>query len=664
MSTRRIAELSSLILKAKQAYYFGAHAIMSDAAYDALEEELAALAPDHEVLKIVGAPVPPDGILEKAPHRIAMGSQSKVNSALDFEKWYEKSAAGGAVHVSLKGDGASAAAYYEDGRLVQSISRGDGTVGEDITANAIKFQGLPAYAAGPDGPFNGAVRIEVILTLEAWAQVDPSQAKNPRNLGNGIMGRKNGQQSEYLSAFAFDLVDERFTPATETEKLNRLRALGFQCIPSETCPDADAALAYFRRIEGDRDALPFWIDGIVVKIDDLAQQTALGETAGRPKGQVAWKFASEGAETVVESVVLSGGHTGSIVPTAKLRPVTIGGTTVQSALLNNWEEIARLGVAVGDEVFVVKANDIIPKVRRVLRRAPEGTRKEIPEPSECPFCGGDVARNTNADGSPGAVTICQNPQCEMKSSGKIKRWIKALDIQGIGDAVRQAMIERLDLGDPSDLYGLHERRAELAELIINEDKTLRLGAKRADKILEAIEATRHLALPQFLGALGVDGLAQRRVERMMESAEGKLDRLEDWQAGKLRDPDFAQQAGVPNTGERLQDGIDHYAGLIERLLTRGVQVTAATPAPKPDATPKKTLCITGKLPSGRKKGDYKAPLAAHGIALVDEVRAGLDYLVLADPNSTSAKAKKARKLDIPLLSEEELVALLDGSPSA
>jgi len=657
--------LRNTILKAKQAYYFGGQPIMSDTEYDALETELGAIDPNDDVLALVGAPVPADAILTKAPHRMTMGSQSKVNTEEEFETWFTKNGSP-VIHASLKGDGASAAAYYADGKLEQAISRGDGVIGEDITANAVKFKGLPVFVHRPDGSaFSGSVRFEVILTVDDWGVADPDRSKNPRNLGNGIMGRKNGKGSHLLSVYAFDVLDPDTTFVTETEKSSFLEQMGFTLMPWERCPDLEACFAYYRGIAEGRQDVPFWIDGVVMKIDDLEAQEALGVTSGRPKGQTAWKFASEGGETVILDYGIGGGHTGVLVPTAKLAPVEIGGTTVRNALLNNWEEIARLDVAVGDRVFVIKANDIIPKVIRVTERAPEGERRIIEEPSSCPFCGGDVGRRTNTGGAEGVATVCLDPECPKKSTGKIARWIKGLDIQGIGDAVREAMIEQLGVENPAGLYELCRDPDALAALIINRDKEIRLGTKRADTILEEIDKTRTLPLTIFMGSLGIHGLGPRRVELMLTSVPGELDTLTDWRSDKLRDAEFAARAGVPSLGESLQDGIDGVADVIDTLLQHGVEVQPAdgkalvAEAEAARARGKGTVAITGKLPSGKKKNDYEQPLADAGYELVDKVTRELTYLVLSDPDSTSAKAKKARGYGVKLITEEQLEAMLE-----
>ena len=656
----RTTALRNLILKAKHAYYYSGEPVMSDAEYDALEDELRLLDPNDPVLGLVGSPVPPDTMLTKARHAMPMGSQSKVNSADEFRAWCIKNDVQ-AIHASLKGDGASAAAYYRDGQLVQAISRGDGTIGEDITANALRFKGLPAWVGNQDAGFSGSVRFEVILTVDDWTKIDPVRSKNPRNAGTGIMGRKNGKQSDCLTIFAFDLDEVRDGQSidfqTEAQKSARLAELGFNVIPHQIHTSAESAISYFEQIALARDSLPIWIDGVVMKVHDIAKQRELGITAGRPKGQIAWKFDSSGAETVLEGVVVSGGHTGGLYPTAQLRPVDIGGTTVSNASLANYDEIQRLDVAIGDSVWVVKANDIIPKIIRVTDRPPN--RQPIPVPTACPFCGGEVGRRRTTDGEEGVIVECRNAECPKKSTGKINRWISSLDILGIGDVVLESMIERFDLADAADLYTLHTRADELADMVINAEKDLRLGEKRATSILSAIETTRTQTLSRFLGSLGLDHLGKRRVELMIKAAGGALNTLADWRSGKLRDPAVASLAGVPNIGGSIQDGIDAMGPIIAKMLANGVIVQdVASGENTAEATPlSRSVCISGKLPSGKKKADYETPLLEAGFALVDDVSKGLAYLVLADPASSSSKAEKARKLGIPVISEDELIGL-------
>ena len=658
----RITELRNLIIKAKHAYYYSGEPIMEDVVYDAIEDELRLLSPDDEVFKIVGAQVPQDTMLTKAKHSIPMGSQSKVNSVAEFQTWYEKNEVS-EIHASIKGDGASAAAYYVNGRFVQAISRGDGFVGEDITANALRFKGLPAWVETNGIPFNGAVRFEVILTVADWAKIDPAKSKNPRNAGTGIMGRKNGQQSDCLTIFAFDLDESAsgkpFEFKTEKDKTQRLLELGFNVMPHVQCANEQEAVAYFHEIARTRANLPIWIDGVVLKINDIQRQQELGISGGRPKGQIAWKFDSVGAETVLEGVVVSGGHTGGLYPTAQLRPVEIGGTTVSNASLANYDEIERLDVAIGDSVWVVKANDIIPKIVRVTQRG--ANRITILQPTACPFCGGVVGRRVNVAGDTGVIIECQNPNCEKKSTGKIRRWIASVDILGIGDVVLEAMVDQLNLSDAADLYTLRARFDELTDLMLNAERDMRLGDKRSTSILDAIEGRRELTLNQFLGSLGLDHLGKRRVEIMIKAANGELDQLGAWRSGMLRNLDFAAQVGVPGIGGEIQDGIDAMSVVIDKLLANGVVILEKQLQSAANEN-LQTVCISGKLHSGKKKADYEESLKNVGYALLDEVLKGLNFLVLADPDSTSSKAEKARKLGIQIISEDQLIELINSTP--
>ena len=547
---QRIAALRNVILEAKHAYYYSGEPVMSDAEYDALEDELRQLSPDDAVLALVGSPVPLDTMLTKARHSIPMGSQSKVNSEDEFRTWWTRSGTQ-AVHASLKGDGASAAAYYREGQLVQAISRGDGTTGEDITANALRFKGLPAWVGGgQEGDsvaFTGAVRFEVILTVSDWTAVDPTRSKNPRNVGTGIMGRKNGHQSDCLTVFAFDIDEVRGSTSvsfsTETEKTARLVELGFNVVPCQRCSSAEEAVGCFQRIAHERDNLPVWIDRVVMKLDDIAAQRELGVTSGRPKGQVAWKFDFSGAETVLEDVVISGGHTGGLYPTGQLRAVEIGGTTVSNVSLANFDEIERLDVAIGDSVWVVKANDIIPKIVRVTDWP--ATRRPILAPVVCPFCGGGVGRRRTTNGDEGVIIECRNAECPKKSTGKIRRWIASVDILGIGDGVLEASVDRFALEDSAGLYMLRGQADALAELVINVERDIRLGQKRAQSILDAIDATRTLSFSQFLGSLGLDHLGKRRVELMIRSAAGARTPWATGAVGACATPPSQPRPGCP-----------------------------------------------------------------------------------------------------------------------
>jgi len=300
---------------------------------------------------------------------------------------------------------------------------------------------------------------------------------------------------------------------------------------------------------------------------------------------------------------------------------------------------------------------------RVTHR-PEN-RQPILAPHSCPFCGGEVGRRINTGGDEGVILECRNAACPKKSSGKINRWISSLDILGIGDVVLESMLDQLAIEDAADLYTLKDRFNELANLVTHAERDLKLGEKRTTSILEAIEAKRVLSLSQFLGSLGLEHLGKRRVEIMIRAAEGELDTLQDWRSGKLRDPHLAEMAGAPNIAAPIQDGIDAMSLVIDKMLANGVEILPPQEdlheSAETDETKRKSVCISGKLPSGKKKADYKVPLLAAGYELVDDVNKELSYLVLADPTSTSSKSEKAKKLGVAVISEDQLILIMTGN---
>ena len=551
---KKIDEIRNLMLRARQCYYYGSNPVMSDAEYDMLEKKLRAISPNDPILSMVGVPVPPDNILVKVKHSMSMGSQNKVNSEAEFRAWANKYCTD-RIHCSLKGDGGSAAAYYRGGQLVQVISRGSGDEGEDITANAIKFQGLPAIIDG----FSGSIRFEVMLTTDDYKVVHPEQKTHPRNIGNGIMGRKDGTQSEYLSIFAFDIINDEHVYKSEEEKSKELISFGVQVMPWCICDSANAVCCWYKKVMDMRSTLSFRIDGVVLKCDSTDAQDRHGISSGRPKAQVAWKPESEFHVTTINDVVLTVGHTGSINPTAVLEPIDIDGATITNVYLNNWEEINRLDIAIGDKVQVYKANEIVPKVQCVVEKAKN--RKLIEEPTECPVCGGVVGRNKNIDGE-GAVTMCLNPDCDAKAVGKIKRWIKSLDIKNIGDTVLESMVTELNLRDASDLYSLSV--VMLSKIKCGNGN---LGTKRAELVKTEIDKTRKLTIDQFVGSLGVKHLGKRRVEIIRGMADGlieNLDSIDKWLDGRLIT--YKSQLGINNIAHIIYADLIKNKDLINRLL--------------------------------------------------------------------------------------------------
>lgn len=649
----RIALLSSTLLRAKQAYYYKTP-ICTDAEYDAMEDELRRLDPTNSVLSMVGAPFPADSILSKVRHTRPMGSLSKVTSKEEFLKWAKQH---GSFHASVKCDGGSIAAYYENGKLKCVVSRGSGEEGEDITANAAMFKNLPSSL--PE-PCSAAVRLEVVLRKDDWKAADPDQKSNPRNVACGIIGRKDGFNAHLITAMAFDIeyTDGRKQPTTEANKFGELKTLGFLTASYIERASIDDVLKWFDAIDKLRneDSLDFWIDGIVVRLESLKAQEELGFSSGCPNGQVAWKFTPPGAHSTLNAVDWQVGATGAVTPVGRIEPVRIGGTTVSNVMLNNMEFIENLGIGLGATLEVVKAGDIIPYVRRVVSWENRDKYPTLVPPTECPVCETSLVNKENVDGSTTTVLFCPNPCCQAKVTGQIERWFKSAGVLGMGEALVEAMVERGGVKNIGDAFECALSK-ESAGLLLNGKTTF--GLKRAELLAAEIEKkTRTMSLAQFIGGFGTRCLGVRRATLMIE-ANPELSALSAWFDDSLLNSDFAQAAGVPQMGRLIHEGIQENLENIKSAL-RYVQVTEATEQPAKVlggvSANGKTYCITGTLPSGKKKAEYRDPLAAKGHLLVDDVKKGLDFLVVSDPSVESNKTKKALKLGIQVISEDELIA--------
>ncbi len=648
----RLAIVRDLVDRASWAYYNTGSSIIEDSVFDALMVELRALDPTDARLTRVGAPADDVSALAKRNHAIPMGSQNKCVSREEFLKWTASLPVDALFHASYKMDGGSVSFEYTNGVLYRAVTRGDGLVGEDITVNARKFKGLPSTVSLDGKPFTGFVRGEVVMLIDDWKAADPGMSKNPRNLGNGISRRKDASQSELLTVFAFraHVAGGREIAETEVQMAEALRSMGFTTAHWVAARPA-GVWQFFEETQDRRDTLPFWIDGVVVKMDSLRDQVEVGESGGCPRGQIAMKFPAQGKTTVLREVLLSVGHTGAIIPTAKFDTVQIGGSAICSASLANFEQITALDVAVGDTVLITKQGDIIPHVAQVVCRG--ASRVPIPEPSACPACGGPVLRKTNVSGDESAMLFCASDDCTSRVVGKLNRWLVSLNILGVGDEILNALLTQMGVRDAADLYTLHARETELGNLDVGNG---RFGEKRARKLLEEIEAKRALSVDELVGSLGVDGLGKRRVALIISAVPGEMDSIDAWTSGKLIG--LADRAGVPNLASKITRDLERKKPLIERLIAAGVTIRISEPKPQVSPTAV-SFCMTGAL--SRPKSYFAELMARKGFAVKDSVSAGLTYLVIADPNSTSSKAQKARALGIKTIGEQELLTMLGSN---
>lgn len=680
IATLNLAETRLLIDKADSTYHrVGLESPITDEEYDAAKNHLRTLDSNDERLTRVGVPYSVEELRNKVEHTIPMGSLDNTDDGIaGYDKWYDwilqkLGVSEAPVFASLKIDGGSIRARYEEGKLKVVATRGNGEVGEDITANGINFHNLPLEL--PE-PITCDVRGEAILYVKDFQklveaergvpfdQIPKKEISNPRNVGNGILGRDNGQDSEKIRLLAFNIITEGRDYESEEAKMQHLKELGFQPVPYKVCADRNELQKFYNVTASGRDNLPMEIDGVVVVVNNVQQQerfvTDDVKTRLRPKHSRAIKFPHRAATTILQDVDITLGHTGAVIPTAILEEVRIGGVNVTHALLNNWEEINRLGIAIGDEVEVILAGDIIPKVIRCVKK--DLNRTPIAEPTTCPSCGSPTTRELR--GKDGAVTYCTKPvECPAALLGKVDHWIggskKGVGILGIGDTILKALWDQKIIADPSDLYTLKVDDLKDVEL----EGGGRIGESRATTIVENIQGKKDLPLHIFLGSLGIELLGRRRVQILQKSAKGKLDSLDDW-----LDTERFKTLEIEGLGDTIRSaiisGIDANRALIHRFLEKGVTVgQPALVATESNGETKGgqifdglSFCLTGTR-------ECIEDIERLGGTLKSGVSKKLDFLVQKDPLSSSNKTQKAEEYGVRIISIEYLKNVIAGKAS-
>jgi DNA ligase (NAD+) len=669
-------KLANLYLKAKQAYYQG-QPILGDPEFDALEQKLRDADPDHPLLSMVGAPVPADSVLTKVKHPIVMGSQNKVNGTDEAVAWCRKHGLT-EVHTSEKLDGSSVALYYKAGVLDKAVSRGSGDEGEDITSNAASFIGVPHFLG--NSKLNIVVRGEVFLTLANWEKVDKDKSSNPRNMAGGVMGRKDGSDSHLLSFCAFDILpivaeDQNAASLawahsikTADRKFALLKSMGFETPTSNTVKVDDLAKTLEFAVNT-RSGLGYWIDGIVMQNPDLVAQAIAGlDGSNKPRLQVAWKFEAEGTETKLLDVTWQVGATGKLTPVGHLEPCRLGGTTVERVMLNNATWMETLGLRKGCTVTLVKANDIIPYVVEVTE---SGAGEVLGAPHQCPECSGTVAPK-----KAGALDLyCENELCSGRKPVMFKRVLTTTGVLGFGDGLIEVAIER---GVFTDLISpfLITEPSVFQDLPVSATSNARVGISRAKTLVKELQAVkdRGITVAQLLKMLAVRHLGERRVV-LLAQQNPALGTVEFWRDASQDDRLFVAltESGMPGVASEVVDSFatirDLFLKFIDTVPVRNLGAAApatgntteakeTTTEPQPTMNPKGKVCITGSLPSGKKKAEYKEPLAKAGYELVDDLSKDCVLLIQADPASQSGKSKKAATWGIRVIGEDELVKIV------
>jgi DNA ligase (NAD+) len=655
----QIEQLSEELRHHEHQYYVLDAPEIADAEYDALMRRLQALETQHPELLTPDSPTqrvggkPREGFI-KVPHSSPLLSlDNALNEAelRDFDRRV-RDLLGGAEYryvTELKLDGLSMAAHYRDGKFTQAITRGDGTVGEDVTENARTIRSLPLRVKSGLTAFE--VRGETVMSRRAFERLNTerdakglSRFANPRNAAAGSLRllepRLTAERRlEYYTYFL--LTEGRPAFDSHWRSLEELRHLGFQVNPhSKICRTIDEVFELCNAWEGKREELPYDIDGVVVKVDSVEQQRQLGFTAKAPRWAIAYKYPARQATTTVEAIEVQVGRTGALTPVACLKPVEVGGVTVSRATLHNEDEIERLGLQIGDEVVVERSGDVIPKVVRISSQG--CYRKAFRLPSHCPVCGSKVVREAGE-----AASRCINANCPARLKESLLHFASrgVMNIDGMGEALVDQLVDRGTVRNVADLYDL-----TLADLVNLE----RMGVKSAGNVIRNIDRSRQSPLPRVITSLGIRFVGERTAVFLAE-AFGSMVAIEH---ASLEELQLAEEVG-PKVAEAVVQYFSEPGNrdLVGRLLKAGLQFTYASSRPKAGPLQGKTLVVTGTLPT-LSRDQAKQLIEQAGGKVSGAVSKKTSYVVVGE--DAGSKLAKARELGICTLTEDELRALAEG----
>jgi DNA ligase (NAD+) len=678
----RAAELRGQIREHDHRYYVLDDPKISDAAYDKLFRELQQLEAEHPELltadsptqRVGGAPRPE---FKAVKHRSPMLSLRKCNDEgelRDFDRRVLEALGREQVEYTAepKLDGLAVSLTYEDGVLARGATRGDGETGEDITENLKTIRSIPLRLRdGKKLPGSVEVRGEVYLPWAGFRKmVKGAEARgekppvNPRNAAAGSVRQLDPRitASRPLAFLAYGALGDGWNaPRLGSEVLEQLRAWGFPVSNLiETVRGVDGCLKYFAAIGRKREKLGFDIDGVVFKLNSLAGRDELGAVSREPRWAVAYKFAAEEAETVVQNIEFQVSRTGALNPVARLKPVFVGGATVSNATLHNLDEVARKDVRIGDVAIIRRAGDVIPELVRVLPERREGRLDEVKVPKKCPVCGGQVEREE------GEINPrCTNGlSCRAQLHGALMHFVsrRAMDIDGLGDKLLLQLIEHGLVRSPADIYKLDA--AQLADLE-------RMGEKSAQNLVDAIAASRNTTFARFLYALGMPDAGEataRELARHFGTLEALLQAAKDdaptAHAGKEKDR-CPNLRAVPDVGPVVAGHICHF--LTESHNLEVIEALVGKPpkgaginweAPKVvagGALEGKSFVLTGTLP-GMSRDEATALIEANGGKVSGSVSKKTDYVVAGA--EAGSKLAKAEKLGVPVLDLQGLRKLI------
>ncbi|NUM25517.1 MAG: NAD-dependent DNA ligase LigA [Candidatus Buchananbacteria bacterium] len=669
---KRIDKLVEQIDDLRYRYHVLDDPTVTDAIYDSLQRELAGLEKQFPELKRDDSPLSriggkPLDKFTKVEHQVRQWSFNDVFSESELRDWEERSlkilekSGNSGLELEyvceLKIDGLHVVLTYEKGLLKVAATRGDGLIGEDVTQNIKTIQSIPLKLTKP---------VDVIVEGEIWlsekqlVEINKQRLRdglpefaNPRNAAAGTIRQLDPKvvAQRKLDCFVYDWSGgKELRPTTQRDELEALKKLGFKVNPHyKICKNLKDVLAFHDQWQHRRAAEPYWIDGVVVKINDVDLQRQLGYVGKAPRWAVAYKFPAEEVTTVIEDIQVQVGRLGTLTPVAHLRPVKLAGTTVKRATLHNEDQIKRLGVKIGDTVVIRKAGDIIPEVVSVLDKMRTGGEKPFKMPRRCPECGFAVEqKKISQKGETQSVDwYCSNPKCFAQQQRRMVHFVskKAFNIDGLGEKIIAQLMEEGLLKTPADIF-----RLEKDDLVSLE----RFADKSADNLVTAINRAKNIPLARFIYALGIQHVGE---ETAIDLAKhfGSIEKIA---SSKRQDLE-----ALPDIGPVVTQSIYQWfqekenQKLISELLALGVKITSPEKRVTATKLMGKKIVVTGTLAS-MSRDEVKERIRAAGGDWVSAVSKHTDYVVAGE--APGSKLAKAKALGVRVISEDELLDLLES----
>ncbi len=672
---RRAEELRREIRYHNYRYYTLNEPVVSDAEYDALMDELRALEEAHPELVRPDSPTQrvgaaPADEFTKVEHPAPILSLDKASSGAEVYAWWERvskhlpaDAPEPAWVVEPKLDGLTVVLHYEEGAFVQGATRGDGYVGEDVTANLRTVRTLPlripADPEGPEPPPRLVVRGEAIMLIEDFERLNRRQLEadeksfaNPRNAAAGSLRQLDPRVTAErpLTLLAYAIVEaegsalsevEGTMPETQWETLDYLQRLGFRVSEYvKRFESLDEVVAHCEAWIERRETVPYEVDGLVIKMDDLATQEAMGVVGRAPRGAVAFKFPGREATTDLLDIGVNVGRTGALVPYAVLEPVEVGGVTIQKATLHNFEDLQRKDIRIGDRVVVRRAGDVIPYVVGPVVEARSGDEEIFQTPEVCPSCGEPVVSRADE-----VAVYCINVDCPEQRVRRVEHFADAMDIDGLGEKTVELLVDRELVRNPADLYYL-----EPDDLLSLEG----FAEKSTDNLLAAIDETKDRPLEQIIAALGIQGVGVI-VAQTLARHYRSIDEL----ASATREEIEGIEGMGPHTAEAIVTWFQHAhnRAFVEKLRRAGVKLEQEELEEAPAGPLEElTFVITGTLSRPRK--EIAALIEEQGGRVTGSVSGNTDYLVVGESPGGN-KYNTAQDLGTPMIDEEQLRAMME-----